>query len=303
MGNSKLSKEEAIQLITPVIDGEATDSEHESFMDYISEDEEIRYAYLSMKKVKTVVQSRCPRAEAPASIKEFVKGISYNAKETDAPIYDLPTDRSVGHPKNVKKYAEESAQRNSSTFMKIAAAIAIFAIIGWTYFTLAPTATSTKPLYNIEQSAYDHFVRNKGQWIEPTIATTDLGSAELQLASNYDMPMIIPSIRNASFKGVVYHTFVSGFKAPMLEYYLPAQDQYIYIFAFKLDKLKQNRHLIRTKEAIQQCNNPTDFYIREFDGKHVVSWKWNDVWYAAISNHDGNTLASLVKPLHYNSDE
>ena len=173
--------------------------------------------------------------------------------------------------------------------------------IAWGFFRFSGQSEQ-QPVYNIEEYAYEHFQKHNGQYVPPTISTASLGSAEIELAQKYDMAMTIPALKNAEFKGVVYSEFVPNYKAPMLEYHLPKQDQYIYIFAFKLDKLEAFGQLDRHREAIKTCNKPQDFHVQNVNGKHVVSWKWNDIWYAAISNHDGNTLASLVEPLQYNPD-
>ncbi|WP_138429900.1 hypothetical protein [Fodinibius saliphilus] len=295
--NTNLSQEEAFKLITPVIDGEATEDERAALLNYISHNQDIQQEYYLMKEIKAVVKSRYPRAKAPSSIKNFVKNISEYSKEREAPIYDLPTSEPASHSKVGTKNNTKPSPSGKNIFIQSAAAIVIFVLIGWTYMNFHETVPQNERSHNVEQAAYNHFIRHNGQWVQPTIATSDLGAAELQLVSNYDMPMVIPSLQNTRFEGVVYETFVPDFKTPMLEYYLPEEDQYIYIFAFKLAELNKNGTLTRSKEAIQQCDTPTDFYIRNINGKHVVSWKWNDVWYAAISNHDGNTLASLVEPL------
>jgi hypothetical protein len=91
------------------------------------------------------------------------------------------------------------------------------------------------------------------------------------MARDYNMRMTIPALKNAEFKGIMYGDFVPNYKAPMLEYYLPSEGEYIYIFAFELNKMKAFGKLFRDQEAIKKCHKPKDFYIRNVNGKHVVS--------------------------------
>ncbi len=305
MGKQELTKVEALKLIAPVVDDEATKEEHRAFMDFIANNADVRNKYESMKNLKSFIGSRSNRVKAPPSLQQFVKEVGNHSeatKDDDAPIYDLPTDGPAGPNSEISSGSSTSSQTTIRKTITGIAASLLLAATAWSYVVFWGSQPAEKSTYNIEQFAYEHFVKHNGKYVEPTIATASLGSAEIQMADNYDMPMTIPSLKNAEFKGILYSDFVPDFKAPMLEYHLPSQDQYIYIFAFKLDKLEEFGRLMRYKEAVDQCNKPKDFYIRNVNDKHVVSWKWNDVWYAAISNHDGNTLASLVEPLQFNPD-
>ncbi len=303
MGKNELTKDEAFELIAPIVDGEATADERKAFMDFIAQNPEVRKEYESIKKIKALVESRCPCAKAPDSLRQYVKTIGQqeaSLQNMDVPIYDL----AGGGP--AEQNPDHSNTQESSSFRHFAFSIAATLLIAaafWGFFNFYDQPAEYQTVYNIEEYAYEHFKQHKGQFVPPTISTANMSSAEIQLARNYDMPITIPALENAEFKGVVYGEFVPNYKAPMLEYFLPDQSQYIYIFAFKLDKLKEFGHLDRYKEAVKKCNKPEDFYIRNVNGKHVVSWKWDDVWYAAISNHNGNTLASLVKPLKYNPEQ
>lgn len=299
MGKNELTKEDALKLIAPIIDNEATQEERKAFMDYIAHHEDVRNEYESCKKIKSLVCTRCPCAKAPDSLREYVRTIGQqeaSLKNIDAPIYDIPSGGPGSH-KRVDKDFQRSRPSSRRWIFSIAASLLLVTLC-WGFFSYY--GTTSQPDYNMEEYVYQHFQKHEGKFVPPTISTASLGTAEIEMARTYDMPMTVPALKNADFKGVVYGEFVPDFKAPMLEYYLPSQEQYVYIFAFQLDKLKKFGHLARHQEAVNNCNKPEDFYILNVKGKHVVSWKWDDVWYAAISNHDGNTLASLVKPLRYN---
>ena len=47
-------------------------------------------------------------------------------------------------------------------------------------------------------------------------------------------------------------------------------------------------------EAIEKCKSDSDTYIKDINGKHIVSWKWGNVWYVGVSNHHGEVLASML---------
>lgn len=303
MSKNELTRAEARELITPVVDDEVTADERKAFMDFIADHDDVRKEYESVKKIKSLICSRCPSARAPDSLKKFVENIAdqdLSTKDLDVPAYDMEGDGLSNH--KTHSGANPNQSSNSRRWMgAIAASLLLIAVV-WGFFTFTDSSEAI-PKYNVEEYAYEHFVKHDGKYVPPTISTANVGAAEIQLAQDYDMPMTIPSLKNAEFKGIVYSEFVPSFKAPMLEYHLPSEDQYIYIFAFKLDKLKTFGQLVRHQEAVKKCNKPKDFHIRNVNGKHVVSWKWNDVWYAAISNHNGNTLASLVKPLQYSPDK
>ncbi|MDZ7681065.1 MAG: hypothetical protein U5J63_04955 [Fodinibius sp.] len=126
---------------------------------------------------------------------------------------------------------------NQRWMYAIAATFLIVASV-WGFFEFYERPVEQQTVYNVEEYAYEHFKKHNGRFVTPNISTASLGSAEITLAQNYHMPMTVPALEGAEFKGVVYGEFVPNYNAPMLEYHLPEQDQYVYIFAFRLEQLK-----------------------------------------------------------------
>ncbi len=294
----KLTKSEALELLTPVVDNEVSAEERDAFLEFIAHDEDLKQEFESMKQIKALMADRCPCAKAPESLKDFLS--DYCSSDTETPVYDIPNKKSLSQQEQPNNSV--SSAEYSKWWYYAAAAIVVFTVSVWSFLNYGSSVVES-PRYNIEEYAYQHFMKHDGKLVPPTISTASLGSAEIELAQNYDMSMTIPELDKAEFKGVVYEEFVPDFKAPMLEYYVPGEDQFIYIFAFNIDKIEQFGQLVRNQEAVKTCTKSRDFHVRNINGKHVVSWKWNNIWYAAISNHDGNTLASLVKPLAYEHSE
>lgn len=304
MGTNELTKAEALNLITPVIDGEASAEEYKAFMEYIAHHEDVRKEFETMKQVKLLCR-RCPCAKAPDSLRDYVRTVGKkkdNTEKAEVPIYDVPGGGPSRQGNIFRTPREESSSWNRKWIYSAAASLLIMISL-WSFFDFSGQQVEAEPVYNVEEYAYEYYMRYEGKFVAPTISTASLGSAEVRLASDYDISMRIPSIENAEFQGVVYNEFVPDFNAPMLEYYLPADEQYIYIFAFKLEQMREFGKLERYQKAVKKCNKPTDFYVRNINGMHVVSWKWDNVWYAAISNHEGDTLASRVKSLQINNEE
>ena len=293
MSASKLTKKEAIELISPVVDDEVDEDTRIAFFAYIQNDESVRTKYESMKRLKDVVSTRCPCASAPMRLKKrvqnFLEGQQTILEAEEELIYDVPCKHSMSGDK-----AEPAINTGTSTWQYGVAATLLIAALS---FGLFMYLQSPSEIYNVEEYAYAHFIKHEGKMVQPTIATASPANAELELAHAFNMPMTVPPLKNAEFKGIVMNDFVPGFQTPMMEYYLPTEDQYIYIFGFKIDQLTRFEELVRSQDAVNSCVKAKDFHIRNVNGKHVVSWKWEDTWYAAISNHSGETLASLVEPL------
>lgn len=307
MSKHRLTKREALHLVTPVVDGEVEESVREAFFNFIEKNDHVRKQYESEKRLKNLVSERCPCRTAPESLKKRVRTFLESCEEEtstvpgkagyeEEPLLDYPS-RVAGDLQDDLAAPPPPASGWKRWGYAVAASFLILAAF-WSIVMQSPAES-----YNMEEYVYRHFTEHGGELIPPHINTASLSLAENRLSDEYGMPMTVPSLKNAEFKGVVFSNFVAGFRAPLLEYYLPLQDEYIYIFAFRIDDLKNFEQLVRSKEAIKTCNKPQDFHIREVNGKHVVSWKWKDTWYAAISNHNGEVLASLVEPLNYKPEE
>lgn len=301
MSGRNLTKQQALKLITPVVDNEVDEELRTAFFAFIDQNNEVRNKFESEKRLKEVVSERCPYAKAPdrlhQRIREFLADPdkkSWSEPALDEPFLDKPSVLSEAAEQAVPSSITHSTS-TSRTAWKYAAAAAVLIATVLAAFYYSPL--NSAGTFNLEENVYAHFVEHGGQMVEPTIASASLGAAETQLAEVFNTPVSIPTLKNAEFVGVVFTDFIPDFKAPMLEYHLPSENQYIYIFAFSVKDLERFEKLVRSRDAIQTCKNSKDYHVRNVNGKHVVSWKWGDTWYSAISNHDGRTLASLVGTL------
>lgn len=310
MSKDRLTKNEAKELITSVVDGEVDDEIRSSFLEYIQEDEEVRQEYESFKRIKNLIANRCPTYEAPAKLKLWAEDFlsaeqdkleaENEAKNSNRVAVDIPSHIPAMDSNNSGN--EQVRNAGSSKLSKWLYAIAASILIIVAFWGLIYNNQPVEETYNMEEYVYRHFENNDGKLVPPNITTASLADAEVSLSSNFDINLTIPPLKNSEFKGVAFSEFVPGFQTPLLEYYLPEEDQYIYIFAFKMDALNQFGNLVRSQEAVKKCVKRKDFHVKNVNGKHVVSWRWNNIWYAAISNHNGDTLASLVEPLNYETN-
>lgn len=189
--------------------------------------------------------------------------------------------------------AKRSSWQNKwSTRILMLAAVITLTWIGSIFFQ----GSSTKE-NSFENFVSVNFVNHNGGYIKPTweITQADLAEEAIEKVFSYDVH--VPEIKGATFMGVVDVVDDKGNHVPMLEYCQEEINEYIYLFAFDMSKPNQPAFK-RLREAIFNCRSQTDYFVSNLGGKHVVSWKWNDTWYSAVSNHNGNDLAALVGPLN-----
>lgn len=69
MCNEELTKYEALELITPIVDDEVKDEKREAFFRYIAQHNDVRKKYESVKNIKSLICSRCPSTRAPDALR------------------------------------------------------------------------------------------------------------------------------------------------------------------------------------------------------------------------------------------
>lgn len=69
----KLSKHEALRLVTPVIDDEVCPKTRELFLSHMKSHPEVHYSYKSNKGIKKLLKRRCPRAKASTDFHQRIK--------------------------------------------------------------------------------------------------------------------------------------------------------------------------------------------------------------------------------------
>jgi len=302
---AELSKREALRILTRVVDNEATPQETKDFQNFIETDPEVKYQYESMLIVKKLIRDRYNKQKAPGSLRNFVINQAY---VRGAPLEDYSVSQGPsGSGKSEKIHSfidKKQVKRNTSIFFRCISAVAAILLFSILIVEFLDRSTFTEPavMYQVEDCAYTHFEKHNGEYILPTFQTTSIQDAESYLDEFHSLNIRIPSVRGATFSGIVFSEFIPEFDTPLFEYYQKEANQYIYIFAFHIPKLKSVTNLSRDSIAIEKSITENNFHIKEINGKHVVSWKWDDNWYTAVSNYNGDELASIIEPLNYTTE-
>ncbi len=88
MNKEGLTKYEALELITPVVDDEVSEEERTAFFKYIATHEDVRRKYESAKNIKSLMGSRCPCACAPDALRKEIKRLINQRQDIDPPNND-----------------------------------------------------------------------------------------------------------------------------------------------------------------------------------------------------------------------
>jgi hypothetical protein len=149
--------------------------------------------------------------------------------------------------------------------------------------------------FDVEAHAWRHF--NSGM-VEASLVDLPEPStsvAKAVILEKMGMDVTVPDLNGASFVGVHNVDFVEGFETPVLTYAAGSESDLIHIFVFKVDQMDDGIALQRDPDAIAKCStDPTAVHVADIQGKHVVSWQWQDTWYTAVSNHSGDVIAAML---------
>lgn len=291
-------------LASAFVDGELNEKEELTLNDLKKHDSRLRDFIKSERQIKNLLTNKLPRLKAPDRLKQRIQNrLEQELLERDTisePISspNKQRDRESAVPLSEKKKTDPSAKRKNKTVIKkifpyLAIAASFLLIISIGYLSTNSNATNANSL---ESYTFKHFSEH-ADVINNQVNSSDIKNAEEHIRNTYNASMVVPKLSSANFNGVEMIEFIDGYKTPVLVYNQPDINEFIYIFTFNLNDFPDSK-LKRNKLAIKNCIKQSDYYVQNVNGKHVVSWKWDNIWYTAISNHDGNKLAALVEPLN-----
>jgi hypothetical protein len=297
-----LTRIQALSILPAVIDNEASDEEKRAFFEYIKEHPDIATEYENAKKIKFIFSVRCPKKQAPDHLKhkifKQVQELDYHSdiqseKEQNPDVIHNEPEKQAHSNVSLQTYAGLSIRYLSAAAVVLFISLLILQVLDRTSPTHPPAVE-----FIVENMSARHFLATGGAIIDPHFATESTTEAEQYLFDHYGLELTVPQITGARFAGIVIADFIDNFETPMFEYIQPDLDEIIYVFVFDVDSVKKHKNLKRYEKAVESCVRTQDFYVVEIGDHHVVSWLWNNVWYTAISNHNGYDLASLIVELN-----
>ncbi|MFU8860877.1 MAG: hypothetical protein ACNA8K_10660 [Cyclonatronaceae bacterium] len=285
-------REELLELVTAIVDGEASEKEKERYLRAARDDSYFHHALEREKKIKNVIATRSHRAKTPEHLAHNIRTlIATEARKSGAT--STAENTRISSISGSSQSSDSVKRKRRPSYFSLFAVAAAFLLAALLHLYQGTVSTES---YIVEDLVFEHYNNHGGSLLPVSFASESTGHAEQILSNDYNISLTVPELQGASFSGVVYAEFVSGYHTPLIEYTVDDGD-HIYVFAFCLDELKKYRLLERDNAAVNRITDINDVYIKEIGGKHVVSWKWHDVWYSAISNHNGETIASML-PKH-----
>lgn len=283
------------ELITAYIDGQATSDEIALIEQYSRSDESIDKAILAELRIRNLVKHKCQKIAAPDMLR--ARCMELISSEIQGSLESKPeaTITQISSVQTSDAKAKQSKNPNSDWFKWVAAAVLFISVGFWSGRTTSISESSLASItYPVEDHVQRHFALVSDTRIAGTSSIDDITEAHNYLLDHFGMDVTVPQLKNAFFAGIELSEFVPGYTTPMLKYNVAGQNDPIIIFAFPLDKMGEDPRLVRDIEAVKTCQKESDTHIKNIDGKHTVSWKWGNVWYVGVSDHNGEVLASML---------
>lgn len=299
----KLSKKQALEILTLIVDNEATEEQKKAFFTFIQKDDDVKKKYESMLFVKQLLKTKYSPEKAPPHLKKKISDMVHDMNWEKTEGSKVDSNLSAVDPKSAKETTDENKRKPLINFLKparylVAASVIFFFSLLTIELLEKSSVNNLQTGYDIEEMALSHF--NSGDHISASLASFQPESSEHAselLESEMAHKLRLPSIEGAKLRTVMYTTFADGYTTPVLEFYQSDIDETVHVFAFHMEELEKYGKIVRDPEAVKACKTYDDYHVKDINGKHVVSWKWGDYWYTAVSNHNGQDLIALVDPV------
>lgn len=267
------------ELATAYVDNEATTEERKLIESNLQKNKELQRFIMSEKAIKSILVERLPVISAPDKLKSFcIEFVESSSKENSRNT----AEQIVSSPINISWM--------SLAYRWAAAAVVVLGLIALLYQYMG----QADEIFLVENHAHRHFVTTVSDISYLPLHEHSTHAAEEYLSAHFGINITVPTLDGAQFEGVVISEFVPGFETPLLSYSAADPSDLIMIFVFEIDKMYNKVYLKRDEDAVSTCVEHDDVHIKDIQGKHVVSWKWGDTWYTAVSHHDGEVLASML---------
>lgn len=299
---NRLTKHQAQDILPAVVDGEVSDEFKTAFMAYIETDPDVREEYESALLIKKLLSEKLRRLKAPEHLKLKVSRLIHEM-DSESSLRDMETETET--IRESSKTSQDGSFTHTILFPALryiaAAAVILFITLTTLRFLDRMDTADEFMAATVENYTAVHFANTSGKVPAYHFETTSEQDAEQYLRDHHGVSITVPKISGAQFSGVFMSDFFNGMVAPLLEYQQPEIGESIFLFAFSVNDIDKRKNIVRNREAVEKCVKTTDFHVVEVDSRHVLSWKWNDNWYTAVSNHNGYDLATLIVPLNYSS--
>jgi len=282
----KLDKKRAYRLVTPIVDGEASEQEKRAFFEFIAKNPDVRRYFEEEQWIKKLVRERVRQEPLPPGLKIKI----------DRCIRDQALEERFHQRNGFQACLVDSKGSNYKkiTIVTIAAAI-IISIFLYLFLLqnseLSNEGTQQELMPGLEEMAMAYYTTLGSGWEFLDISTASSAEVKASVQQHFGFDLRIPELSRAELTGVADLEFMPGFHTPMFEYHVHDAGV-IYIFAFVISDIDDRME--RDQNAVDYCVTKYDYYIHTRNGQEMVSWKWDDVWYVGISGQNGETLAGLL---------
>lgn len=271
------------ELISAFIDNELSSSERDSLTKEAETNKEIADEIERQKKFKQFILTKVKRVPLPNDSRQRIMSALAEEMSKSSEL----TNRIEPTPTPISRLNKKVSQPRP--WLLVAAILLLSALI----YLSRTNSTTLDDFKSVEFVSYQHFQNHSGSFVGKAYGIETTQQAIDFLKEHYSCDITVPELNGAQFAGVLYADFHDGFHTPLLSYKV-AEDDFIYIFAFELKHLNNLTDLKREPNAVNAIIRHNDVFTVTFNEHDVLSWKWGDVWYSAVSKHKGNMIAAML---------